>query len=437
MSESGRLKTETMVEPGKSQSPRSSRRRSGEGRRRADLASAIQDYLRNEGRGWLRYPNIVGIGVGEKEKKGKPVGEHAVRFDVVCKFDNATDIIRAGSRPIPNSISIGGVLFPTDVIEAKPEAQALQPPQRKSKLDPLLGGISSGSGTDTGTLGAILWHKATGQPVGLSNWHVLANDPDGPSTYQPGPEDAGGQRHSLGSVIDRELSIDLDAAITTLGSRTLRNEIAALGVKVMEAVDPEDGMLLVKSGKETEVTYGRVSTIFKTTSYFVFGRPTLHDISVFEIQQDPLWPSPFGISRKGDSGSCWMLAHSDGRPTSKMVGLHVAGDNVLGLAYACPATKVFTRFGLEPVGNRTSTTSPAGAMVKAVHRVLARDGLLVRSGPGLDFPERGGLPFDAEVHVMSRHGDWVMVDLQGDGKADGFMHSAFLEVVGRDSILRR
>jgi hypothetical protein len=59
--------------------------------------------------------------------------------------------------------------------------------------------------------------------------------------------------------------------------------------------------------------------------------------------------------------------------------------------------------------------------------VKARSGLNVRSGPSTDFPVIGSLPFGARVAVLSREGRWGLVDKQGDGAADGFVHLAFLE----------
>lgn len=62
-------------------------------------------------------------------------------------------------------------------------------------------------------------------------------------------------------------------------------------------------------------------------------------------------------------------------------------------------------------------------------RVNARRGLMLRPGPGLEFDAKGGLPFGTIVHPLSSVGNWTLVDLQGDGAADGFVNTAFLEEV--------
>lgn len=61
-----------------------------------------------------------------------------------------------------------------------------------------------------------------------------------------------------------------------------------------------------------------------------------------------------------------------------------------------------------------------------VHTTTARDGLNVRSGPGTDFPTLRSLPFGTRVHLVSREGRWGLIDEQGDGATDGFVHLAFL-----------
>ncbi|MFL6744065.1 MAG: SH3 domain-containing protein, partial [Sphingomicrobium sp.] len=73
---------------------------------------------------------------------------------------------------------------------------------------------------------------------------------------------------------------------------------------------------------------------------------------------------------------------------------------------------------------------PAVAVPSAViaepHVVIARDGLKLRSGPGLEFGTVRTLPMGTNVQVLAREGQWAQVDLQGDGGADGFMFHAFL-----------
>ena len=63
------------------------------------------------------------------------------------------------------------------------------------------------------------------------------------------------------------------------------------------------------------------------------------------------------------------------------------------------------------------------------YRVNARRGLNLRGGPGVKFDVLGTVPFAGHVYVLQREGDWALVDLQGDGKADGHMHTSFLDQI--------
>jgi hypothetical protein len=60
-------------------------------------------------------------------------------------------------------------------------------------------------------------------------------------------------------------------------------------------------------------------------------------------------------------------------------------------------------------------------------RVIARTGLRLRSGPGVEFDPIGLMPFGTVVRAVGRNGDWVMVDKNGDGASDGFALGSFLQ----------
>jgi len=68
--------------------------------------------------------------------------------------------------------------------------------------------------------------------------------------------------------------------------------------------------------------------------------------------------------------------------------------------------------------------------ISTLYRVIAREGLRLREGPGLDFPSRRTLGAGTIVHILSVKDDWAQVDLERDGLADGYMFHAFLEPVG-------
>lgn len=63
------------------------------------------------------------------------------------------------------------------------------------------------------------------------------------------------------------------------------------------------------------------------------------------------------------------------------------------------------------------------------YQVNARSGLRVRSGPGTNFDVIDLLPFGRRVSVGKRQGEWVEVDLQGDGVIDGFIFANYLKPI--------
>ncbi|MGI9416034.1 MAG: glycoside hydrolase domain-containing protein [Hyphomicrobiales bacterium] len=67
------------------------------------------------------------------------------------------------------------------------------------------------------------------------------------------------------------------------------------------------------------------------------------------------------------------------------------------------------------------------AEASGIYRVIARSGLNLRQGPGVEFPVVQVLPFGSLTKVLRHNGDWAQVDLQADGKADGHVHASFLQ----------
>lgn len=66
------------------------------------------------------------------------------------------------------------------------------------------------------------------------------------------------------------------------------------------------------------------------------------------------------------------------------------------------------------------------APTMAAMEVTARSGLRLRGGPGRDYDVVGGMPFGMRVFAGAAQGDWLPIDVEGDGAVDGFAHGAFL-----------
>lgn len=66
-----------------------------------------------------------------------------------------------------------------------------------------------------------------------------------------------------------------------------------------------------------------------------------------------------------------------------------------------------------------------------IKRITARSGLILRSGPGQAFTRLQVIPYDQEVYILGQDetGKWLRVDLENDGRADGYCFSEYLETV--------
>lgn len=88
----------------------------------------------------------------------------------------------------------------------------------------------------------------------------------------------------------------------------------------------------------------------------------------------------------------------------------------------------FPNFGqFRRAGETSETTSRVAT--RTLMKVTARRGLVLRAGPAPTFDKLAVLEEGTLVEALGKSGDWVEVDLQGDGKTDGYMHSGFLRTI--------
>ncbi len=112
-----------------------------------------------------------------------------------------------------------------------------------------------------------------------------------------------------------------------------------------------------------------------------------------------------------DASGRWHLKQN---PESTLCGLSVDTDEVN------PQQPDFGAF----VPDQTLLPPEGG-----LYRVTARAGLRLRAGPSTAFDVIDLLGFGREVHVLTQTGDWAKIDLEGDGRVDGFAYMAFLDPV--------
>lgn len=326
-----------------------------------ELIDKLKGYIRTRGLHFLNDPNITSVGVGYKQTEGQPTDEIALQFTVAKKVSGLEQLESLGSEEIPKTIDIDGFTIPTDVVERVFEAgfrpvvqkEALDP--RKIRCDPIQPGLSVSHENGTaGTIGAIVYDMHTGDPYVLSNWHVLHGSTGhiGDDVVQPGNHDDNRKHlNRLGTLARSHLGAAGDCAIASIDDRTFATDIYRLDVSVNAIGEVDLGNRVVKSGRTTRVTYGRVTRVHIMVRIDYGDDVGERVIGGFEIGIDTERPPEHGeISMKGDSGSAWMFFDGE-NPTNMMAGLHFAGEasaDVYEHALACYPTSFFPKLEIRP-----------------------------------------------------------------------------------------
>ena len=145
---------------------------------------------------------------------------------------------------------------------------------RGEKVVPLVGGVSYGLlKGPTGTMGAVVYDRYTNKPMLLSASHVvgiwgrkrLAHA--GSPTISPGEADGGDPEDVVGSLRrwtdTRAGVLALADASASLSIVPVKGEIAGIG-KVEGWAEPEVGGKVVKSGRSSGITEGRIELVNAT-----------------------------------------------------------------------------------------------------------------------------------------------------------------------------
>lgn len=313
--------------------------------------------------------DVTGIDIGYKYKDDERTETLAIRLHVKEKLPKSA---LEAAEIFPEEIEG----FPIDVIQGnyKPDAvtapsiEATDRTQRFSRLQP---GISvAHKNVSAGTLGLIVKDNRSGRPAILSNWHVLvgsASATPGDPVTQPGSFDGGRAPRDTVAALERMiLDKDGDAAVALLtNSRPYDLNVFDLGTVAKRIKDPEIDDIVVKSGRTTHVTKGRVDGKGRYFITYSVGRVGVDGFTIVPL--DPANPSNVEISQGGDSGSAWLLDGSD-----TMVGLHFAGETdprpSEEHAIACFATRVFSRLSISLL---EISERPEGSEAKAVVQMLS------------------------------------------------------------------
>lgn len=353
-----------------------------------DLVQEAITALETVRRRWMRRPGVSAVDVGYRIVGGQlREDELALRVHVVRKLplgqvpegerfnDGETEYV--GRFPVdvlevayePSSPG------PSRPRPASPDGEADGDVDPRERLTPLVGGASVGNPRVTaGTLGAVVWDRADGWPAILSNWHVLAGSAPpgagagqrsgtepfyqsagggqraqslaslepfyqsassgqpfyqsaavGEAIYQPGRFDGGTAADAVAHLSRLRVDRHMDAAVARLtGARAYSPLILGIGVVTEVEAQPRLGMRVVKSGRSSGVTRGRIDGLSLSTT-IRWGAEQHYFTDQIHIVPHRPWPQPGEdydeVSEGGDSGAVWV-----DEATGKAVGLHFAGD---------------------------------------------------------------------------------------------------------------
>lgn len=251
--------------------------------------------------------NVVGVGVGPKEKDGEQTDEEAA---VVLVTEKKPEAELDDADIVPQSIFAAGEALQTDVIEVG-DVRIHQ--ERKRRIRPAPAGVSIGHPDITaGTLGSppvrLVWKGGdnSSNPLLLTNAHVAAPDTatDGDACLQPGPYDGGDGDDAIAELFDyTEISKEgkniSDSALVDITdpSYVRKNQLLGVGPLIeMDTGGAEFGTTYTKSGRTSGVTEGSLrarDVELDVRGYFEDGtKATFTGMDVFG-----------GMSAPGDSGS--------------------------------------------------------------------------------------------------------------------------------------
>jgi hypothetical protein len=279
----------------------------------------------------LQLPHVVGVGLGYKEIGGVSSEENCLKVLVNKKLppdqlsvhqlipkniDNVlTDVIEVGNLTVHE-------LEPLDL-----EAYAVS---RTSRIRPVSPGVSIAHYRVTaGTLGAVVYDITSGNPLLLSNNHVLANSSStgrgsnariGDPILQPGPLDGGSSSGNVIATLKRYIPLSSTNQVDCAVAEPLSPELITpyiLDVGLVSGVTaPALQQQLKKSGRTTGLTSGLVQAV-NVTANINYGRGRL-----LRFENQILTTR---MSAPGDSGSLVLDL------SNKAVGLLFAGSDTVTL----------------------------------------------------------------------------------------------------------
>jgi len=260
------------------------------------------------------HPDVMGMGIGYRERNGKLNNRCCIRVHVRKKF---LAHLMPPQRRLPEEID--GI--PIDVIEGEYYIHDSSSPSDYHRS--LKAGIQVANKNNypkIGTLGCIVRDEITGDPLLLSNWHVLYGQP-GAGHQQPVVQPrAYGNMNIIGTTRMGIINEAVDCAVAQLNTnRSLSDGILNFSGTISGYKSVTLGMPVAKSGVNG-IAFGTVDEVdFDISIDTPIGTVKFEDQVHIAPRQSG--NSPFDVD-DGDSGSVWFC-----EADYKAVALHMAGES--------------------------------------------------------------------------------------------------------------
>jgi len=121
--------------------------------------------------------------------------------------------------------------------------------------------------------------------------------------------------------------------------------------------------------------------------------------------------------------------------TQALLGTYPTIQEVVGHDDIAPTRKsdpgpAFPMERFQSIGGGAAGSGNLAANDLGLFEVIGRDTLNLRGGAGTAFKILKSMPPGTTMRVLREEGAWRMVDLQGDGEPDGFVHGGFIRRIG-------
>ncbi len=279
--------------------------------------------------------NVVGAGVGYKERDGKLTSELSIIVYVERKLPKAgleaEEIIPADFKGVPTDVIESGRFYAIPKI-----ASASVNSNAAGRHRPVQPGCSIGFQYKkimmAGTLGAIVTSRKSGAKMLLSNNHVLCFEsrlPTGAPIFQPGLLDGGNPTTDRIAEVSQWTDLgkdNLDAAVATLDLGTsYKPDILGFGRLTNAAPLTGPEALLeknvMKAGRSTDLRSGTLKSLLNAYVDYAYTTRWFQDLVLIADDEQP-------FSEGGDSGALIFSPE-----TEQPVGLLVARGDIGTLAH--------------------------------------------------------------------------------------------------------